>query len=113
MVFTSMANGRFSLFFGTLREALVHFEAIGHAVPEGTNPADHFLAATDTTFAAEEAGLSGGFNSTAPLDEEEALITEPTDFHSAYASSALASQVRCKDCDSSSCCEFFSAVSCL
>jgi ABC-type multidrug transport system ATPase subunit len=39
-----------SLFFGTLSEALQHFAALGYPVPHNTNPADHFLAVTDTAF---------------------------------------------------------------
>ena len=73
-----------SNFFGTVGQALQHFGDIGFPVVDDVNPADHFLAVTDTFFAdspGDRAGLSGS-KSTVSLD-----------FSRAYASSHYAQQV--------------------
>jgi ABC-2 type transporter len=72
-----------SLFFGTLSEALQHFAQLGFPVPHSMNPADHFLAVTDTSFSAAKHGTSGS-----------SVCGSDCNFRQEYATSAQAQQVQ-------------------
>ena len=43
-----------TIFFGSLKEAIPHFESVGYPIPESTNPSDHFSDVTTMDFRSAE-----------------------------------------------------------
>jgi ABC-2 type transporter len=74
-----------SLFFGTLSEALQHFAQLGFPVPHSMNPADQFLAVTDTAFSLTQQYDNDSSSSSA--------CGSDCNFRQEYATSAQAQQV--------------------